>query len=202
MVSLTGPPDEFALLVSPTFACPIDSMATRFLLPCPCGREIPVDAGQAGDRARCECGNAVPVPKLGELRLLPRIQSAQPEKTWGPRQGIMSLCVLVAGACLILGIYFWAVTPRAGARDAMADRDRVEAFFDRLSPAETWAYWYQQSVPIARQGLRQEPNLQNTAQDEEMERGKARQTLAFGTAGVAILVFIAMALWRPRRPLR
>jgi hypothetical protein len=35
---------------------------------CPCGKAIPVRAGQAGSTAACSCGQTVPVPLLSELR--------------------------------------------------------------------------------------------------------------------------------------
>ncbi|QEL17471.1 hypothetical protein PX52LOC_04460 [Limnoglobus roseus] len=39
-----------------------------FNIACPCGKTIPVRAGQAGGTVPCGCGQTVPIPTLGELR--------------------------------------------------------------------------------------------------------------------------------------
>ena len=41
---------------------------------CPCGKCIPVSAGQAGSSVECQCGREVPIPSLRQLR-----QSAESE---------------------------------------------------------------------------------------------------------------------------
>jgi hypothetical protein len=45
-------------------------MSVLFLLPCECGKEIPVEAGQAGETIICECGTKIEVPQLSELKTL------------------------------------------------------------------------------------------------------------------------------------
>jgi hypothetical protein len=174
-------------------------MATRFLLPCTCGREIPVDAGQAGDSALCECGRRVLVPKLGQLRLLPRVQSVAAETTWSPRKGLIALCAIIGVVCLVLGIYSWAVTPRIGADDLQAAIGRTGDFIDSLSPVDTWVYWHQRSVPMGRQGLTVDASPQRFAHDAEVELRTTHQRLAFGAAGLAALVSLTLVLWRPSR---
>ena len=39
-----------------------------FEVTCPCGKTIPVRAGQAGGTVSCSCGQTVPVPLLSDLR--------------------------------------------------------------------------------------------------------------------------------------
>src|SRR5262245_45360110 len=41
-----------------------------FTLVCSCGRDLPVEASQAGTSVTCECGAQVTVPSLGKLREL------------------------------------------------------------------------------------------------------------------------------------
>jgi hypothetical protein len=139
------------------------------------------------------------VPKLGQLRLLPRVQSVAPARTWSPRHGLIALCAIVAGVCLILGAYSWAVTPRISGDDLQAARDRAETYFDALSPADTWKYWHQRIVPLAREGLTEESSPRTLAHDAEVELRQTHQKLAFGGAGLAILVCICLAIWRPAR---
>ncbi len=51
-----------------------------YLLPCPhCQESIKVAPSHAGDDATCTaCGATVPIPKLGELRQLPRVNDSTP----------------------------------------------------------------------------------------------------------------------------
>jgi hypothetical protein len=111
----------------------------------------------------------------------------------------LTLGLLVAGGSLLLGIYFWKSTPKGGPIDIDAETQRVEAFFDPLTPVETWVYWHQQTVPVAREGLKEELPPGAEQRKEEIDRGRTRQTLAFGLAGLAVLFCIGLLLWRPGR---
>jgi hypothetical protein len=55
-------------------------MSKRFLLPCACGKKLVVDATQAGEQLRCECGTSVLVPTLRGLKDLEPVD----EPTEGP----------------------------------------------------------------------------------------------------------------------
>ena len=176
-------------------------MATQFVLSCDCGREIPVEAGQAGDQVHCECGNAIQVPKLGQLRLLPRIQSAESASTWSPRKGLLTLGGLVAAVSLVIGIYFWAVTPSRTDLDISGEKEYAGGYVDALSPTDTWIYWQQLKTHLAAHGFEEEDSPRLAALDEAIERSKTNQAFAFGVAGLAILFCIALALWSPaKRP--
>lgn len=156
-----------------------------------------VEPGQAGDRVRCDCGNAVAVPKLGELRLRPRIEAADQKSTWSARHGLLTLGILAAVVSLGLGVYFWATTP---ARDdyARAELAEIENYFETLSPWETWRHWTQSTVPTARRGFEEFDNLHSVAFDEQVDERKTQQKLAFGAAGFALLFCAVVALWRYR----
>lgn len=80
-------------------------MRAKYLLPCTCGREIPVEATQAGQPIRCQCGLELEVPTL---RNLTRLKPAEPpaaaprraRSAWGRRQRVMlaGLAIMAIGA--------------------------------------------------------------------------------------------------------
>lgn len=90
-------------------------MRLQYLLPCSCGRKLPVDLAQAGNRIHCECGAELEVPTLLHLKRLERAVPADSAATvegatWGARQRIA-----LAGAVFSLaGIFFaaWCFTTR------------------------------------------------------------------------------------------
>ncbi len=82
-------------------------MRAKYLLPCICGQEIPVEATQAGQQVRCLCGVELEVPTLLNLTRLkpaePPAAAAAPRRArsaWGPRQRVMlvGLAIMVVGA--------------------------------------------------------------------------------------------------------
>ena len=76
-------------------------MSIRYLLPCLCGKKIPVDRAQAGQTIQCECGADVEVPTLLGLRSLEMIEEESPTTTrsgWGVPQGLT-----IVGGVITLG---------------------------------------------------------------------------------------------------
>jgi hypothetical protein len=79
----------------------------QYLLPCTaCGRTLPIDLGQAGQRVPCACGKLVEVPTLRGIKALAPAKAAdgamekargpQPA-AWSPLQGaLFSIGILVA----------------------------------------------------------------------------------------------------------
>ncbi|MGA2060986.1 MAG: hypothetical protein ABSG67_10930 [Thermoguttaceae bacterium] len=55
-------------------------MNTMYLLPCSCGRKIPVQLRQAGEIVKCDCGASLEVPTLSGLKSLQKLEaSAEPK---------------------------------------------------------------------------------------------------------------------------
>ncbi len=73
-------------------------MATKYLLPCECGKSVPVDVGQSGLTISCDCGASLQVPTLQGLKRLPlaEIDAPAPKPSWGRRQGRTLLGALIA----------------------------------------------------------------------------------------------------------
>ncbi len=93
-------------------------MSSQYLLPCSCGRRLPVDLSQAGNLIRCECGEQQEVPTLLRLKQLEPAGSNQAsrigsqESSWGTRHRIAFVGALACLAGLILAIGSFATRPR------------------------------------------------------------------------------------------
>ena len=104
-------------------------MSARYLLDCPCGKEIIVDSTQAGEIVQCECGQQVEVPTLLKLRTLEMVEEpSKPSKksNWGVIQGMTiagGFLTLAAGGALIFFLVNRPVTPDEVFPSHLVDRN-------------------------------------------------------------------------------
>jgi hypothetical protein len=86
-----------------------------YLLPCDCGRKIPVEAPQAGEIVTCACGASIEVPTLMGLRALEQVEAPpQPaiiKTTWGAGHRLIFLGALVILAAVVLGVWLFYIRP-------------------------------------------------------------------------------------------
>lgn len=93
-------------------------MSLQYLLPCSCGRKLPVDLSQAGSRMRCECGQEREVPTLLRLKQLEPAGTEQGraarERTspWGARQRFALVGALVCVAGVAFAIWSFVTRPQ------------------------------------------------------------------------------------------
>lgn len=122
-------------------------MKAVYLLPCSCGKKVPVDAGQAGAKVTCECGQQLAVPTFRALRDLEQekpvaavaVGTAESSE-WNPVRGIMfslgMLLSLIAAVLICYHLYtYWVVWDggEAWKQDHLKEmRDGV----DYLAPAD------------------------------------------------------------------
>lgn len=108
-----------------------------YLLPCKCGRRLPVTAAQAGDQLECECGERLEVPTLRHLASLERVEEAPParEKSWGLRQALvflgMAIVLLAAAGLVALQI----------AKPQPIHEPILRTAVENMTPAELWKTW-------------------------------------------------------------
>src|SRR5688572_6227512 len=80
-------------------------MKTAYLLPCSCGRNCEVDAGQAGSQVACGCGTVLTVPSIRGLRQLEPAATGEAKPatpSWSPVRGaIFSLGLLLAATAVL-----------------------------------------------------------------------------------------------------
>jgi hypothetical protein len=137
----------------------------RYLLPCECGRKIPVAKSQAGDTLTCECGRTLAAPKLRDMVQLETAPDEAPvatrRLTWSERQGVM----FAGGAVmLILGaLVFTLITLQRRSlhteKPAVNQDDMATylAEIDRNTPTQNLELWEKE---ILQEGLQQDPQAQ------------------------------------------
>jgi hypothetical protein len=109
-------------------------MATKYLLPCACGKSVPVDASQAGLLVRCACGAAMEAPtgqRLRQLPVAPGVASPAPAANWGAGQRLLFLGAVLEAVGMAAAIYLWATfAPRptfdVNVAAIRQDMDRLE----------------------------------------------------------------------------
>jgi len=125
-----------------------NALTTKYLLPCPCGRTIPIERRHAGQTVTCECGSAVQAPTLREIAALPQAQAdaAAPAaaSAWGwPQRTVLAGAVLLAVALvggLILGEHR-PISPSESLTPAL-----MRSQIDTLSPLRSVQFFHMQKA--------------------------------------------------------
>lgn len=141
-------------------------MSARYLLPCPdCGKQIPVEGGRAGGTTVCSCSKSVDIPRMGILRTYPQEASASlpvrsaaevSSASWGMRQGMMLLGIILLLAGGIPALYRTVTFPKAPYRTEEQIKDFADVHFDKMTVTESWQFW---KTFIEPQGLTRQPNV-------------------------------------------
>ncbi len=108
------------------------------MLPCRCGRAIPIEARQAGETVRCQCGLATQVPTFREIVALERseyVAADRPTAAWGGPQRLLLLGAAVVAISLLAGIAAYSRRPVVPREDVTTNLLRHN--IDRLSPLDT-----------------------------------------------------------------
>ncbi|MGI8982512.1 MAG: hypothetical protein ACR2FY_25040 [Pirellulaceae bacterium] len=121
-------------------------MKAEYLLPCSCGNKVPVDAGQAGAKVTCSCGQQLTVPTFRALRDLERVTptiAVAESSQWSTTRGILfSVGTLVSVMATVLVCYhlymYWQLLDggEAWKQEHLAE---MLAGVDYLSPVEAFA---------------------------------------------------------------
>ena len=125
-------------------------MNAVYLLPCACGKKVRVDAGQAGAKIDCECGQQLAVPTFRGLRSLETESVAGPVVVpggqpagWNALRGILFslglLIVVVAGGVVCYHLYYYYLTLDGGERWKQAHLEESRHNVDHLAPVEVLA---------------------------------------------------------------
>jgi len=155
---------------------------TKFLLPCSCGREIPVEITKAGQQLQCACGAILEVPTLQGLRTLKRAApdvAASRKSTWGLRQQLLLVGAVITVIALIPAGYLYLYRPQ------MLDIDTV-------SPWHAWNIWLD-----LRLGLRE--GMREIAQFDAMVAAYWRWMGVLGVLATLGLLTMASSLLVPQK---
>jgi hypothetical protein len=131
------------------------SMA-KYLVTCTCGRQLAVETGQAGESLTCDCGATVAVPPFRQLRELPvERQDAAPAagSTWGLREGAITVCLLVALACLIAATASRYSEQPLPTIDPVARTESVDRELTNMTPLQAWELWQNSYKQLAATGF-------------------------------------------------
>src|SRR5260221_8593002 len=167
----------------------------RFLLPCACGRQLPVTAAQAGDQLQCECRQRIEVPTLRHLAALERVEdsAARRAKSWGARQGLVFLgasIIAIAAVCLLV-LQLQKPQP--------IHEQLIQTNIEKMTPAQIWAAWPALQHGIMRSLLPVEAAIyQQRKYEIESWQDWRRATMAVAGAGI-VLVAIGLLIVRPPR---
>lgn len=177
-------------------------MRTHYLLPCSCGRNLHVDASQAGLPLECVCGAKLEVPTMRGLAMLERVPeqstgAVEDAAPWGPRQGLMFL----GGAILAVGLgitaFFAARVPPEPAPDP-AELADIQKQVDAIQPSQIIEIWQQQFRGGIGVPLTQTHDVYLYLLNER----RVRLTLSLGLAAVGLALLGAGALYKREEPSR
>jgi hypothetical protein len=175
---------------------------SKYLVECTCGNKLPVEIGQAGGRITCTCGNLVDVPPLRKLRHLQAETTTveRPKSTWSARKGVITACLILAGALAVVNAWSWFTQPKVPIFDPVAyQRDIIEQRLKKLTPTQGWLLWTEYYRPMAERGFSYlERRDRELIERTIAERQSLRRTLWI-VAAIAVAIAVAAAFW-PKAP--
>jgi hypothetical protein len=161
---------------------------TRYLLPCACGERIPIEAIQAGEIVRCDCGADVEVPSM---QVVTALEEAPPEPIpergfaapWDTRRARVFLGLAVCVGGLALGGYFHATRPKLTG-------------IESLTPLQTWRLWQELR---AGPDHRPSPEARYLVEAIRANRRWIGIALTMAALGLALAISSLLLRRRPRR---
>jgi hypothetical protein len=170
---------------------------STYLLTCQCGKTIPVEVGQAGERVACECGNEVEVPTLRKLRHMPvaKPQAGDERAAWNAKKGVAAAGLIFAG--LLAGYALWnrVNEPAVPQFDPDYRSKAVDQGLEKMTPLDSWKLWVEVYQPLAKSGFAVFEHPHQAAIDQQIAQHRILQTTLLIIAGVCVAVAIAAAFW-------
>jgi len=168
-----------------------------YLLSCECGKTVPVETRQAGERVSCECGATLEVPTLRKLRHLPTAApvAEMSAASWSPRRGIVAACLILVAVLAAVAAWNWYTEPAVEPFNVEGRRQAVDEGLEKMTPAQAWRSWIEGYRPLAEAGFRVFENPHAAAIQDEIIRRRFLQKTLLVTAGVLATVAIVTAFW-------
>ena len=173
---------------------------SRYLLSCTCGKSVPVELRQAGEKVPCACGATLDVPPLRELRRLPAAMTTDAVATassrWGVRQGAITASLIVAILLAIASALSWYTEPTLPRFDPAARTRIVEENLARLTAVAGWRLWVDAYLPLSRTGLREYEYPEADAIRQQIARHRFNEATMLIGAGIFVGMAAIVAVWR------
>lgn len=182
-------------------------MADKYLLNCECGNRHSVGTHQAGAELKCECGQTLQVPRLGELRQLPRDEgvtsAAETTTRWeGGHSLVMAGFIL---GLLALGVGLWAhfsMPSVSQFRDDVGEWSKwqLDEWLAQASPKSLYQVWHQELEQLTSDGF----TMMDSAGEKQVMAGEAQQEILRNTSFVLATLCFGLAIvgyfltWRRR----
>ena len=122
----------------------------NYLLPCACGRDIPIEPRQAGETVRCQCGRQCAVPTMREVQSLRQAPAsdtklAKIKPAWGNPQRFLvtGLIVVLLAALIAIILYVQFPAHFRGLSSPETVRQRVKS----VSTLTTMRYFHEVILP-------------------------------------------------------
>jgi hypothetical protein len=144
-LALPGPCCGSRSMLPAQSAAVTDPRAT-YLLPCSCGRDIPIGTRQAGETVTCECGRASSAPTLREMQGLRRVSLTRPsaaaQSGWGNSQRFLvaGTIIFVLAAVAAVTIY-WQIPTR------YKSAEEIRQMVGRKTTWQTVQYFHGELLP-------------------------------------------------------
>lgn len=181
-------------------------MSTKYLLPCECGKTVPVATFQAGDDVRCSCGLSLHVPSIMGLKKLQAVDDGSTPKVkrapgWSPLQGVMfALGMLILVGSLLPTAYWAALHYQSIPFTKSTDAEESKYFnveVDKMKLLDSVKLWEE----ATKQGLGDQEVPMWLAISEATVKYRSNWILASSVAGVGLLliIFSFFAAPKPKR---
>ena len=172
----------------------------QYLLPCQCGRKIPVDTTKAGRTLKCECGAQLEVPTLGGLKKLEPVTQAKRAHSaanWGPRQRVLLVGILICVTGLGIAGFFWHHRPLPPPHELRIEQ--IPQYVQSLSLMQTIKLWEALERGLPEELGREDQAYQKARQAYIRRTGVA---LFIAAGGVLVMVIPLFIPKKRRRPIR
>jgi hypothetical protein len=176
----------------------------RYLLTCGCGKELPVDAGQAGGQIVCSCGACLDVPTLRNLRHLPQevVAPSQQSTKWSARKGLAAVFLIGAALLAAVSLGNWITEPSLPEFDPVLQAKLVDEQLLQISPVEAWKTWIVAYRPLAERGFTPMESSKAPAIRAAVIHKRFLEFSFLSLAGVCLLVAALAAMWPTATPKR
>lgn len=182
-------------------------MPTTYLLPCDCGKKLPVEAPQAGQTVRCSCGQSMEVPTIRGLAKLQQAKQQEVTKAgsrWGPRQGLLLLGAVITltavSASIALQVKanadYEKFTP-TGYKFTEEKAERIRQAYEKMSPAQTWREWGDLRSRVGRNSTPTEKKIAEVIlyRDEQVAMYQRWRYVTYGIVALGVMLMAATLLF-------